>query len=204
MPSATINTTIYIGGIEITGFLRRQATMHFGSDGIALPGGAAGALTTRTSATEGVATLQAGHGIEQDDVVSIFWEGGSRHGVVVDGVDGNAVSFGVVTPGAGDDLPAEETPLVMTVQVAVDVDVDGDLLEMIALRSDTRAIVEFLDGEGVSLLAVELAAGEPWFWVAGAGGANPLAGNPVGSIEAAAGTTEAAVLKIGGLYEAVS
>ncbi len=199
-----IVSTTYIGGIEITGTIERAGSMQFGGDALTLPAGSEGTLTMRTSGTAGVATLGAGHGIAGLDVVDVFWDGGLRYGVVIDAVDGNAVSFGGVTPGAGDDLPAQGTALVMTKQMTVDVDFDGDLLRMIAARANLRAHLDFQDAGGSSLEAVELRANEPWQWATGTGVANPLGGNAVAAVRAAAGTGAETTLKLGGLYEAVS
>ena len=204
MATATINNTIYIGGIELVGKIERSATLQFGSDGIALPAGLAGTLTTRTSATAGVATLGEGHGVEPDDVVAIFWEGGRRYGVVVDSVDGQAVTFGNATPGTGDDLPSQGTALVVTPPVAIDVDFAGDLLRMIAARADQRALLDFQAAGGATIAAVDLAAGEPWSWASGTGTDNPFAGEVVAALKAAGGTAAAATLKFGGLVEAVT
>jgi len=69
-----------------------------------------GILTTRTDANTGVVTA-AGHGLAEGDYADIFWSGGARDHMSVTAVSGNAVS---VDGGTGDDLPAEDTAVLIT------------------------------------------------------------------------------------------
>lgn len=98
-----------------------------------------GTLTTRTDDDTGVATLSTGHGIESADVCDVYWADGVRHGMVAT-VATNAVSL---DGGAGDNLPAEDTAVTVVKQTAVEVNFDGDTLEIIGIfyrnPSDTGA-----------------------------------------------------------------
>ena len=66
-----------------------------------------GPLSTRTGDEEGTITMNsAEHGIEEGDLIDVYWDGGRRSGVTVDTVSDEDVTF---SGGTGDDLPAEDT-----------------------------------------------------------------------------------------------
>lgn len=197
MATGTITSTANVGGVSASAQITRTANLQTTYDGSDLPAGKAGTLTTRTDDDTGVATLGAGHGITDTDTVDVFWSGGSRYGVDVTSVDGNAVSINV---GSGDNLPAATTALVVTKQVTIDVDFDGDKVEMIVVSNSKRVHLDFQEGDGTSIKARDIPAGEGWSWVASQGITNPLTGNPVGKIQATSGEATAATLKIGVLY----
>ncbi|HUT12922.1 MAG TPA: hypothetical protein VMY42_20670 [Thermoguttaceae bacterium] len=199
MPTGTISQTVTIAGVSMTGSSSRTESGHEAHDP-ELPAGKAGTLSTRTSATVGVATLSAGHGITTDDYVDVYWTGGVRYGMDVTAVDGNAVSIDGTTAGGGDDLPALDSDIIVTPRVTIDADFNGVLAEMIAALCTRRGHLEFLDDDDASLATVELQAGEPWSWAKGVGFANPFTGNPVGSIEATCGEVTAGKLLVGILF----
>jgi hypothetical protein len=196
MPTGTFTSTIAIGGVSIGSEATRTGTTAI-EDQQSLPAGKTGTLTTRTDDDTGVATLGAGHGITTDDYVDVYWAGGVRYGMDVTAVDGNDVTIDV---GAGDVLPAQSTALVVTPRVEIDIDFDGDLVQMIAVLCTKRGHIEFLTNADVSIKAKELTANEAWSWIAGQGITNPLTGDPVGKIQATCGEAATATLKTGVLY----
>lgn len=207
MINGSISATLNIGGQSLNSLVARSAPGGLAQD-VNLPAGLAGTLTTRTDDTHGVLTVSAGHGVEGGDKIDIYWAGGLRYGVTVDSVTSTTITFGTAGAGAGDNLPAQDTAIVVAVQVTIDEAFDGDDLEMIAAGatlvaggSAGRAHLTFLDAGGATLHAVELAGGEAWSWAAGTGAANPLTGNPVASIKATAGTAAATRLQIAGIYQ---
>ena len=201
MPTASESTNVSIAGMSIQGTRSRTATGQIAHQ-VSLPAGKAGTLTTRTDDNTGEATLGAGHGLQQNDVVDVLWSGGVRYGMDV------GVVVGTVAPidgGAGDVLPVQDTVLIVTKVVTIDTDFDGDLMKMIAAHSTKRAHLAFRDSVPTVLKAVELSADEPWSWVSDAQITNPLTGNPVNDIRASNGASDAAAtLKIGVLYESQS
>jgi hypothetical protein len=87
-----------------------------------------GTLTTRTNNTDGVCTLDTGHGIVTGKV-DVYWATGVRYGV--DAVrDVNAIT---ISGGAGDNLPTEDDPVTVVIPTAVEVNFDGDTLEIIGI-----------------------------------------------------------------------
>jgi hypothetical protein len=82
--------------------------------------------------------------------------------------------------------------------------VDGDAVEMIAARASQVGAIDIRDDGGVSVVAVKLPAGEAWSWVSGQSVANPLAGVSVATIRASNGSTTAATLHVGVLYQSVA
>ena len=87
---------------------------------------------TKTDANTGTATLASGHGILQDDKVDVFWDGGVRYNMDAITVAGNDVT---VDGGAGDDLPASDTTMVLCKITELDTDFDGDLASLIVAHS---------------------------------------------------------------------
>ena len=197
MPTGTIVSTANVGGISMASAISRTDDGQIGHE-VSLPAGSAGTLTTRTDDNTGEATLSAGHGLSEGDVVDVYWADGVRYGMDVGVVAGNVVP---IDGGAGDNLPDADSALVVTKQVTIDTDFDGDLVALIAALATQRAHLDFQTAGGVSLSAVELQANELWSWYSDSGIANPLTGDPVGSVEASCGTTAAAAtLKLGALY----
>ena len=93
--------------------------------------------------------------------------------------------------------------MVVTIQVDVNSDFDGDDVQMIVAVADQRASVDFQAAADASLQHVELeTADEQWSWVADQGVTNPLTGNAVESLKASNGSsTTAATLKVGVLFD---
>ena len=74
--------------------------------------------------------MATGHGITTGALVDVYWEGGVRYGVTVGTVNGQAVPL--TDSGAGDVLPADETPIVIGLVTVIDTDFDGDKAAMLA------------------------------------------------------------------------
>jgi hypothetical protein len=196
MGTATNTQVIQVAGISIQSTQLRNGTGQIGQE-VSLPKGSAGSLTTRTNNTDGVVTLGAGHGLQTGDKVDLYWSGGQRYGVSIT-VNVNAIT---ITGGAGDNLPVQDTAVVMTKQVVIDTDFDGDLVQMIAAVNTQKGNLDFQTNADVSILARGLVANEAWQWAADTGAANPLTGDPVGKVRASNGSaTVDSVLKIGVVY----
>ena len=104
------------------------------------------------------------------------------------------------------DLPAQDTELVVTPEVEIDVDFDGDAVEMIAAACDQRSTLQLQTGAGVEILTVQLAANESYGWATNhdyVGATNPMAGEVIGKAMASCGTATAATMKFGVLYDSV-
>jgi hypothetical protein len=201
MPIKRISTTLSIGGVSISGRTDRTGEGQLGQE-VTLPAGKAGTLTTRTDDNTGVATLATGHGIVTSDKVDVFWADGVRYGMTAN-VTGDAVT---VDGGAGDVLPAATTPVVVTKEVEINADFDGDDALIVAAMSTKRAHLQFVAADNSILFAIELAnANEPWTWVSGQGIANPLTGDAVDRIVASNGDSGGVgTLTFACLYDSVA
>ena len=198
--------TLYasIAGIQASGIITRSA-----NGGIAqnpeLPAGKAGTQTAWTDANTFSITAP-GHTLVGGDKVMVFWsESGApkmHHNATVGVVAGDVVPLDL---GSGDNMPySPGLAVVITKEVSIDVDFDGDLLQLIAVTALNRVGVRFVDSGSATLKAVDNPAGELWKWAKNAGEANPLTGNPVDSIKAANGQSDAATTcNIAGLYDSV-
>jgi hypothetical protein len=165
--------------------------------------GLPGPLTTRTSDTAGVITLGA-HPFLDNDVLSVCWAGGSRIKATVTAHDATTITIG---SGTGDNLPVATTPVVVAKVLNIDSDFAGDKIEMIAAVCGNDAAVGFYSSADALLLQLKLSGGdpqgEPWWWVKGAGVANPLAGVTVGYILVGNGEAVPATFNLAALYDSV-
>jgi hypothetical protein len=206
--NAQCSVTVNIGGMNIS------ATKNLTNNDISttqptLPAGKAGTLATRTSDTQGTATLGGGHGITDGDTVDVYWDGGVRYGMVVGTVAGNSVPL--TDSGDGDNLPAESTAIVVSPTVEVNLFIDGDEITLAALRlltTDpqlaTAGHVVFLDDDDAEIAVFPLIANNlPTLYIAGGGTDNPYTGDAiVKAIASNANPTVEAQLQIGVLQDA--
>jgi hypothetical protein len=191
--TATVTIRTQIAGQTISQSISRTEE-HESRVSIAVPAGKAGTLTTRTDDNTGVATVASGHGVTTSDVVSVFWSGGSRYGMTVSATTSTTIS---VDGGSGDNLPTATTAIIVSKQVAHALELVGDKLELMTIRSTQRGSVEFFSSAPASLLRYDIAAGEGRFWIDGIGYTNPLAGDTVATIQVANGSATADTLEIG-------
>ncbi len=195
MPTARSNAKVRLAGLKFDGTLLRTGD-GWQAHQVALPTGTAGSLTTRTNDDIGEATLESGHGLQDDDTVDVYWSGGARYRMNAQ-VAGDVIALnGTESPLAGDDLPAEGTAVVVTKRVRINSAFDGDDIAAIVVGCDQRVNLDFTAGN--HLWNTSLAAGEIVRWFADQGLANPLTGDPVQRAYASNGSsTTAATLKIG-------
>jgi len=202
MAVGKVNTVVTIGSRTFSAQTSLTADCDIGFHS-ALSAGNAGELTTRTSDSEGTVTMDsADHGVSSSAVVDVFWTGGVRYGMTVGTVSGTSVPL--TSSGAGDNLPAGSTELVVTPVTTINMDFDGDDMSLIAAQCDQRTHLNFKDSGGSSLEAVELTASEVWEWHTGSDDANPLTGNAVDTIDVSNGTVTASTLDIAVLYDSTS
>lgn len=196
--NSTQTQSVSVGGISISGTVTRTADAQIGNV-TTLPAAKSGTLSTRTSDTAGTLTLGSGHGITTGSTINIYWSGGVRYGVTVGTVSGTSVPF---TSGNGDNLPIATTVITAATVVEIDIDVDGDLVQLLALSCNKKCHVDIQESDNSQIVGISLAANEPVVWIADLSiGANPLAGAVVAKIITANGETAEATLKIGMLYE---
>jgi len=168
---------------------------------IAVPVGYAGTLTTRTDANTGTATLGAGHGISTGDNVDLYWAGGVQYDVTVGTVSGTSVPFDL---GIGDDLPSASTALVVSKRVQVNAEIDGDNLELLALKQHyaqsnetASSHMDFQDVSNSEVVEFDLAANVPQVFDIAGGATNVFTGNPITQFFISNGSvTNAATLQL--------
>lgn len=200
MPQVSLSSVVQADGVRL-GRARTRSGAALLRWEVALPAGEAGTLTTRTDNTTGTATLGASHGITTGMTVDVFWASGVRYGVTVGTVSGTSVPF---SGGSGDNLPSTSTSLVITEQVSVTVQIDGDEAHVIAvehqLNDDTdtsRAHVQFRDSGSAEIAALWLQPNKATVYDLDGGDTNDFTGNPITNIKAANGSSsQAAVLVI--------
>jgi hypothetical protein len=180
----SIKSQVYINGGDLV-----NANLQRGSEGLInqivnLPPGNAGVLGTRTDEDTGEATLAEGHGLQSADVVDVFWDGGVRYGMTAT-VDGNDVA---IDGGAGDDLPAAQTAVVVCKQTSIDEDFTGNKVVFSIVMADHGPChVDFQTAVPASKYALSVAAGEKSEWDAESNAPNPFADATIDSIKVSNG-----------------
>lgn len=168
-----------------------------------------GTLTTRTDDNTGTLTMTAGHGITDGQIVDIYWSGGVQRTVTVGTVSTNSVPFDL---GIGDNLPIATTAVTVCVQKAINLAIDGDntnilavILETVDKSLRTAGNVQFLDAAADVIAEIDLVANVSQVWDITGGSANPFTGDPITNLKATQGnstSTETYTLKIVGVYDA--
>ena len=208
---SSVAITASIGGKSISGTLQRTtAATEIGTgtvSGSPLAAGNAGTLTTRTDAETGTITASsADHDITTGAVVDVYWSGGSRRGITVGTVAGTAIPIGADDSGDGDDLPAQDTAVVIDVQVVLDVDATAAAIIQAAVSAQRRAIITFQQDAGTEIKSLDLGLsgtdGEAWQWSSDTGEATPF-GADVGKIAISNGSSAGSnIVNIGLALEA--
>ena len=176
---------------------------------ITLPAGKSGTLTTRTDDNTGIVTVASGHGITGSDTVDVYWAAGRRYGVDVTATDATTISIDL---GAGDNLPAASTAVVIVKQVVVNKAIDGDAVEIIGLLAELAASTGFgvritffdaVSGGGSAVgNGIDLDPNSPFVLDIEGGATNLLTGSPILSFVASNGDgSNACTLKIQGLQD---
>lgn len=151
-----------------------------------IPATQQGTLTTRTSDSAGVVTLQSGHAIATSDIVDLYWDGGARYGMEAT-VAGDEVT---VSGGTGDALPPVSTALTMAKQVLIDpLCIDGNKAQIVGIiyRNNAdppaRAQIDLRDSGNATVrqhsLVTEAAPGGLVITDVANGDTNIYAGNPI-------------------------
>lgn len=198
MPTLNITNNVTIGGVSMSGQSQLSGENQVSYEPLAaVATGKAGTLTTRTDNDTGVATLSSGHGLITNDVVDVYWSGGVRYGMVAT-VATNAIT---VDGGAGDNLPAQDTAVVLCKQTVVtSFSFDGDNAVLIAISANRRAYWQFQDASSTVLASGELDAGEIYLYQGI--GTNPVAGDDVAKLVYSNGdSTSTLTLKAGVLLD---
>jgi len=165
-----------------------------------------GTLTTRTSATEGVITTTATDLITSDKAV-ITWVAANgdlkhRYNVNCDNVAAFVVTF---SGGAGDDLPAAASSVVIGLQVLANLSFDFDDIDVFVVSCNVRGVVAFLDGTDTEKCVVDMDEDGLALWMRDSGFPEPMTGTIVTHILFGSGDTTSTTSftpKVLGLYDA--
>lgn len=202
--TAQVSKSTVIGGMSISSVQNREAD-NAAAFSPTIPVGTAGVLTTRTDNDTGTITA-AGHGIPDTTVVDVYWAGGARYGMVTGSADTDTF---VIDGGSGDNLPAQTTALVVSPRFNINIALDGDEAELVALKLETadlnstlRGHVAFFDADDDEIAAMPLTANDVQLYDIGGGSDNPFTGDPITYARASvSSSTETGVLRIGVLQD---
>lgn len=168
-----------------------------------------GTLTTRSDANTGTLTMSASHGIVDGDIIDIYWAGGVQYGVTVGTVSVNSVPIDL---GIGDDLPIATTAITAVVQSSINLAIDGDNADFIAIVLETTTStlntaghIQFLDASEGEVAAISLVSNVPQVVDIAGGATNIFTGNPITHLKVSQGnstTSETYTIKIIGIQDA--
>lgn len=205
MPTLTYSVTLSGGGVSISNVISRTNDTVKSYE-VTLPAGYAGTLTTRTDDDTGTITLGSGHGITTGMTVDVYWSGGVQYGVTVGTVSGTSVPIDL---GSGDNLPAQDTAVVVTEQVQISTEIDGDNSTLFAISfecpgdPDAECHADMQDSGNATIEEFDLTAGEPSIHDFAGGATNVLTGNPITDTFASNGSSTASgTIKIVSLEDA--
>jgi len=203
MPSLTYS--VACGGISSSFTISGDDKIDVDID---LPAGNVVTAWVKTDANTAACNLPGGHG-QTNGKFDVYWSNGRRYGV--DGtISTNALSL---DGGTGDDFPASATTgVVVTKQVVVNKDIDGDALAILAAQyeqgdsSDLGCRVTFFDAVSAGGSAVgsglDLDANQASVCHVAGGATNLYTGSPIRSLTASAGSsTSAGKLKLRGIQD---
>lgn len=164
----SVSMSASIAGLSMSGSLQRTGSGALGGD-LSLAAGNAGSITTRTDNDTAVITATSSdHDIVSTDVVDVYWGSGSTAGIrrgMVATVSGTAIS---VDGGAGDNLPALTTAVVVDKQQTLNIDFTAAEAILAAASAQYRASVAWQEGDGTAVLNLDLCKsgtdGEVWSW----------------------------------------
>lgn len=161
-----------------------------------------GDLTTRTNDTDGTLTMDTGHGFATSDVIDLYWDGGSRIGVVVGTVATNSVP---ISGGTGDNLPVNNTAITAMKRNihSESIAFAGNDLRVISISSPVPCVVHLVASDGTTYHAsLRIVADDAvpaqysYLWDNLSGVPNPVAGDAVGQIHITHGSESAKTIRL--------
>ena len=208
MARVTLTQSVSSGGISIQPLA--VVRENSGSIGLedTLNAAKSGTLTTRTDNNTGTLTMAGGHGFTDGQIIDIYWSGGVQRSVTVGTVATNSVP---IDGGIGDNLPTATTAITAMVQKSINLAIDGDNADLIAVILETTnkdlrtaANVQFLDAAADVIAEIDLVTNIPQVWDIEGGSANPFTGDPITNLKASQANTTAEIytLKIVGVQDA--
>lgn len=179
MATQRVSDAVNINGLVFTRSYVREVDGHISKTAV-VPAAKTGELTTRTNDTEGTLTMDTGHGIETGDRLDIYWSGGSRRGITVGTVAGDAVPL--TDSGAGDNLPAAETAIIAMVPHEEAFPLNGALCVALGASSEDRGTIVFAESDDSEIHHVPFASSNGLPWDDESGEANPLGSDVVAKV----------------------
>lgn len=164
-----------------------------------------GQLTTRTDDETGTLTMASGHGITTGQIIDIYWDGGSRRGVLVGTVASLSVPIGADNAGEGDVLPTNLTAITACVRVEEALAASGTAVVAIEYYASKRGTIALAESDDTEISASLDGLGDGnWkseLWYAERNPTNPVTGDDIAKVFFSNGdSTAAATLRVQLLY----
>ena len=178
MSTRTATVSGSLAGKTFSGKVQRAGATETNGEAVGLAAGVAAQLTTRTDNNNGTLTLPAGHGLTSG-TFDVFWTAAAGGPGVQRGFTGTVTvnSLALVT-GAGDNLPANLSDVVVCKQTIIDFDSDNASVVLAMVSQQRRASVQFQQDDGTPIKSLDLGRygvdGEPWVWASQTDVSNPF------------------------------
>ena len=162
-----------LAGKSMSGTIRRTGTGETNAEST-LNAAVASTLSTRTDNTNGTLTLPSGHGLVTG-TFDLYFTNGIRR-TVSGTVTANSMA---ITLGTGDNLPAANATVNVSVPVTVDFDSTGSTIILAAVAQQRRASITFQTVAPAAIFSLDLGrvdetTAEPWLWASGGNVASPF------------------------------
>jgi len=162
-----------------------------------IPVGIAGTLSTRTSDTAGVLTVESGHGYESADEISIASASAFSYDGVVDSVAATTITF---SSADGDVLPLVDAAIIASQPTEIDITFSGTALVALAASCTQRALFTLENSSTVDLAQEVQANGLPYAWNTSMGFTNPVTGDAIVKANVYNGSVTAATFSMVAAY----
>lgn len=200
--TSTANLTFTIGSVSIASIETRTGE-EVASFNITLPVGIAGLMNGTTS----IDALDGSHGFEVADVIDIHWTDPTdsshkcRRGIRVDTSNTNDIIFDETPAGEGDALPADETVVIVGLQITVSaINIVGSTIVMVASGCDQQSNLDFRTASD-SIQSTKHALGSSWGWIKNWGDVNPFVSDTILNLVASNGSITIATMTVAVMYD---
>lgn len=184
----TINATVSMGGETASAVQSREEDGFVAITPTGTPA-AAGVLSTRTSATEGVIAVASTDVTTGAEAVLTWTDaaGDLKHRYNVDcvvaevaGDSGEDPTYTVtVSGGSGDDLPAEDYDVNVSLQVVANITFDFEDVDVFCVTTNVRGVIAFMDATDTEKCVIDMDTKGIGLWTEDSGFPAPISGTPV-------------------------
>jgi len=200
-------SAVVVRRFTLGGKIFNESSTITGDDAViadpSIAAGSAGSIATRTDADTAVLTIDTStHAFVETDRVDIYWTvggvSGCRYGMAVGTVSGASVA---IDGGAGDDLPAALSTIMLVEPTEIKIKVLGTDVNAIFLASAKKGQFVFIDDGDLEVFEKTIGAAKSYAWHDEEAVVNPITGDQIEKIYVSHGDAAAVIMQIGIVYD---